>query len=241
MPNLPWQHNTIVQLSLVGEALANQIVNVFHFQLSEVRESGMVNDEEAITESGEIADHWISNMKSAWLAVHADEYILRMVTAQVVERPGNFRHRLSPVERPQTTANVGTNAGAVGSLAASAVLRWRTPQAGKSHRGRTYVGPLTTPWQTDGKLATVAVTALQNFQTTWLNMYRQGGTTTVEWVHTIYSRPYNTGEYEYASRKTGRLAVVSPPDYAGNATNVTTGSVDPVLRVQRRRELGVGG
>jgi hypothetical protein len=240
MPNLPWQYNTVFSLTVVATALGSAVVNVWNFEASEALESSIINDEVAVAESGELVDDWIATQKTPWLAAHQSEYVINLVTCQVVERPGNFRHRLTPSERPLGSANAGTVSGTVEEAFASAVIRWRTPQAGKSHRGRTYLGPLPVTWMTDGRLATAAITNITAFGTSMNNTYGGGGLPTRPYRLTVYSRPYNNGEYQYATRKTGSLTVVTPPDYAGNSTNVTTFSLDPIIRVQRRRELGVG-
>jgi hypothetical protein len=240
VPNLPWPYNTVFSLTTVATALGSAVVNVWNFEASEALESSLVNDEVAQGESGDLVDEWLATMKAPWLATHPNDYVINLVTCQVVERPGNFRHRLTPSERPLGSANSGTVSGIVEEAFAAAVVRWRTPQAGKSHRGRTYIGPIVQPWMTDGRLAAAGITAVTAFGTAMNNAYGGGGLPTRPYRLTVYSRPYNNGEYQYATRKTGSLTVVTPPDYAGNSTNVTTFSVDPILRVQRRRELGVG-
>ena len=73
-----------------------------------------------------------------------------------------------------------------------------------------------------------------------VNRYTGAGASAGKWNLTIYSRPYNQGEYQYTVRDSTGLRVVSPPDYAGNSTFVTVGAVDNIGRVQRRREIGVG-
>ena len=57
---------------------------------------------------------------------------------------------------------------------------------------------------------------------------------------TIYSRPYNHLEYGYATGHNPSRTWYYPPDYDGDSTNVIAGTVDPTIRTQRRRQLGVG-
>jgi len=240
MPNLPWTHRTTYQMTLIALCDTVQIVNVFAYEVSTLIETSLSSDQLAIDQGGLLADDWISNLKTSWLAFHPSDYTLQMVKVQCVERPANFRHRLSPIERSLTTANVGTQPQGSDVGAVAAIIKWRTPQAGKSHRGRSYVGPIGSNWHVNGALHATGVTTISAFGSAMIARYAVGGTKATDWVLTIYSRPYNSGEYQYATRKTGTLTVVTPPDYAGNSTNVTAFQLDPNLRIQRRRELGVG-
>lgn len=243
MPNLPWPKNTIAMLTLVGLVDTVQIVNVHHFEASQVRETGFVSDTEAMNWSGELADHWVTNLKTAYLAMHTNDYVLQVVKAQVVERPDVFRHKLTPTERPQASSNVGTLVTAAEALQVAVVLKWKTPQAGKSTRGRTYIGPIPSTHYSSGRLALTAVPGVPSYaayKDAMIAAYSPTGTASANFRLTIYSRPYNMGEYQYASRKTGTMTVVTPQDYAGNSTNVIVGEVDQILRTQRRREYGVG-
>lgn len=240
MPNLPWTHRTINEMTIIGTALGSQIVNTHHFEASAVEEGTYTSDAVALAGSTTLADFWISNLKSVWLTCHPADYVITMVKCQVVERPGTFRHRLTPIERPQTGAGTGTGGGTAEELVASANIKWRTHIAGKRFRSRNYIGPVPTGWMSDGRLILAAVTAYTAYITPVLTNWGSATVPAVTQALTVYSRPYNMGEYQYATRKTGSLTVETPPDYAGNSTNVTTGTVDPVIRSQRRRQLGVG-
>lgn len=239
MPNLAWTHRTLYQLNIIGQSLACQIVNVFHFEATTVEEATLVSDDVALASADALADDWLTNGKGSWTTVHGPDYKIDMVSCQVVERPGLFRHRLTTVEKPQTTANVGIASSDAESPFTAFLLRWRTPVAGKSHRGRTYVGPVPQTWIVDGQVAAANRATCAGVGTTYVNRWGVSGAS-ARWKLTVYSRPYNEGEYQYATRKTGSLTVTTPPDYAGNSTNVTASQFDPILRVQRRREVGVG-
>jgi hypothetical protein len=240
MPNLPWPRKTICQLSIIGTAHSVQVVNVFHFEAAQTLEATLTSDQVAQVAAGDLADAWLTNLKTPWLACHTNSYNLQMVRAQVLERPGTFRHRLTPVERPTSGAGTITSGTPSAEAVVSAVIRWRTPIAGKSYRGRSYVGPVPTAWIAGGLLAAAGVTAYTGYITPYMAEYGAAGVAPEPWAGTIYSRPYNLGEYQYTSRQSGTLQIITPPDYAGNSTNVTQASVDPVLRTQRRRQYGVG-
>jgi hypothetical protein len=240
VPNLPWTHRTLFQMTLIATCDLAQIVNTHHFEASQVEETSFSTDQLAIDSGGALADDWVTNMKTSWLATHTSDYVLQVVKVQVVERPANFRHKLTPIERPLSTANVGTVGLPSDAGQVAAVVKWRTPQAGKSHRGRTYVGPLSSAAMSNGLLSGTVITNLNAWHAAMLARYSPTGTMGTRWNLTVYSRPYNSGEYQYATRKTGTLTVVTPPDYAGNSTNITAAALDTVLRTQRRREFGVG-
>jgi hypothetical protein len=240
MPDLPWAHKSMFQMTLLGSALGSLIVNVINYEASTVEEATFVNDGVAQTSGSALASDWQTNMLSTWLACHPTEYKLNTIKVQVVERPGLFRHKLTPTEITLTTGNSGSAGATTESLTNSAVVKWRTPQAGKSTRGRVYIGPIGEGWIADGRLNSTGLTPLNAWAAAQLTRYTGAGASAVRWHMAIYSRPYNMGEYQYASRKTGTLAVVTPPDYAGNSTFVTAQAVDGIVRVQRRREVGVG-
>jgi hypothetical protein len=240
MPDLPWSHRTLWQMTLIGSAVGVQVVNTHHFEAATALNASITDDTLAIAEGGDLADDWLTSLKTAWLAAHGPDYTLNMVKVQCLERPGLFRHKLTPIERPQTTGNVGTAALSGAALSVAAVIRWRTPQAGKSHRGRTYVGPVPSNWLSAGLLNTTAAAAIATYGTAMVGRYGVGGSQYNVYGLTIYSRPYNEGEYAYPSRKGGIYHIEKPVDYAGNSTNVLASQLDSVLRSQRRREIGVG-
>lgn len=60
----------------------------------------------------------------------------------------------------RTVAGTGTGGASAAQLAE--VVSWRTPFAGKSFRGRTYLGPIAVSALTGGILSTPVTTAVQN-------------------------------------------------------------------------------
>lgn len=241
MPNLPWTHRTLYQLTVSGLCFGQQIVNTFHFEADATYDLLNVTDSSKQADSQLLALDWITNCKTVYLAQLGIDYTMTMVTCQVLETNGQWRHRLTPMENAQASSP-GTNSGDgnIESLANAAVIRWRTPVAGKSHRGRCYIGPLGNSATSDGRLVSTQVTKLTAFKDAMVNRYTGAGASAGKWNMTVYSRPYNSGEYQYTVRDSTGLRVVTPPDYAGNSTFVTVGAIDSIARVQRRREIGVG-
>lgn len=240
MPNPVWQKNTLAEVSIIGVALGQQIINVFTFEMSGALELLQTGDLTRQAACQSLTDDWITNLKTTWLATHTPDYRIDMVRGQVMEVKNYFRRRLSPTERAQTTSNVGTATGTAEELGASAVVKWRSTVAGKSHRGRTYLGPLSGSWVADGRLTTPATTAITTWAQAMKSRYHVGGTPVDLWLQTVYSRPYNQGEYGYPQGRNPNRIWYYPPEYAGDSTNCTDFGIDPIVRMQRRRQIGVG-
>jgi len=247
MAHGPWAHRSIAQLSLIGSAEGQKIVNVYHFEATVAGEALMVSDTVAQTRANTLASDWLAACKVQWLQNHPVGYSLDQVVAQVLERPGNVDHRLVATIETGGLPSPGTmpSSTPIDDLTTCAVIRWRTPISGRSHRGRTYIGPVTDEWSKQGRISQPVgesytfAQRLEAHVTDMLATFGPAGSDTA-WNFTIYSRPYDNPHGNYARRIGGVLTVVNKPDYDGNSTNVTSGAHDDILRTQRRRELGVG-
>lgn len=241
MPHGNWPKRSICQLAIMGTAFGQRIVNVHHFEADGALEATFLNDTLAYDACEDLVDQWIANQKSLYLACLTSDYSMVMVRGQVLERPSTFEHRLTPVETASSGSGTGGTIERTEVSSTAAVLKWRTPQAGKSHRGRTYFGPWAEEWSADGMVTSAGITALNAYRASMLDTYGANQTPlNVGWLMTIYSRPYSNGEYGYVRGGGPNREFYYPPDYAGDSTNVTAGAVDPVLRSQRRRQIGVG-
>lgn len=241
-----WGPNTLTQLTLVGRCQGNAVVNVHHFEASAGTEATLLSDTLAQTYAANLGNDWRTNLQTTWLACHPNDYYLDSIRVQVLERPGNLNHRLVPQDITTGLPAAGTVASAAGDLSGAAVIKWKSVTAGRSHRGRTYVGPLLQSWILDGSLIAGAKTVIDAYQAAMITRYTGlGSGAAAGYVLTIYSRPYsNTGvptpEYQYTRRGPTGITVITPPDYNGQSSFVLSGSTDSTARVQRRRELGVG-
>lgn len=250
-----WAQRTVFQLSLIGSSNGQSIVNVHHFQATPANEALLLNDGLAQTSAQALVNDWQANLQTLWLACHLATYSLVRRRVQVLERPANVSHRLVAIDDTDSLPAAGTfdpSQGAVGlqeDQTAAAVIRWATAVAGRSHRGRSYVGPISSGQIDNGVIAATAITAINAYAQAMITRYTGAGAGSVlGWDLGIYSRPYsNTGlpagqapEYQYTKRTGSGLTVITPPDYNGNFTNATGATVDTTARVQRRRELGVG-
>lgn len=242
----PWVPNTLVQLSIIGSCQGQAIVNVHHFEASAGTEATLLSDTLAQTYALNLGNDWLTNEKVTWLALHTSDYSLTRLQVQVLERPGNVNHRLVPQDITTGLPSPGSLVEASDELSTCGVAKWKSVTAGRSHRGRTYIGPIAGSRITGGVLDASIKGNIDTYVSNMINRYTGlGAGAAAGYVFTIYSRPYsNTGvttpEYQYTRRGPAGLTIVTPPDYAGQSSFVVSGSTDTVARVQRRREIGVG-
>jgi hypothetical protein len=87
---------------------------------------------------------------------------------------------------PRVIAGTGTGGASAAQLAE--VVSWRTPFAGKSFRGRTYLGPIAVSAITGGILNTPVTTAVQNAA----NALVAASNSSVDWDMVVWSTKLNT-------------------------------------------------
>lgn len=235
-----WTHNTICQLAIIGAAFGQQIVNVHHFEAGGVLEGTFLNDSVRVTEQGNLIASWNTSIKTAWLAMLPADYSLIMLRAQVLEVPNLRAHRLTPTETAGTGIGTAVGLGTAEVTSPAGNVKWRTPVAGKSHRGRTFVGPLSQNAFSNGLLAAGAVTLFDAYRTAMGTTFVQTVVPRTGWTLTIYSRPYDYKKYGYVKGKGPDREFFFPEEYDGNSTMVTASATDAVVRSQRRRQIGVG-
>lgn len=242
----PWTPNTLIQLSLIGGCQGQTIANVHHFEVTGAVEATLLSDTLAQSAAMAVGNDWRSNLQTPWLACHTNDYTLQRIQVQVLERPTQVNHRLVPQDITTGLPAPGTIAAAAADLSSAAVLKWKSVTAGRSHRGRTYVGPIAGASQLAGLVLAAFKTPLDAYVTAMITRYTGAGAgVALAGNFTIYSRPYSnvgvpTPEYQYTRRGPTGITIVTPPDYAGQSSFVVSGSTDTTLRSQRRRELGVG-
>jgi hypothetical protein len=241
MPNLVWGHRTIYQLTIIGAVYGQQIINTHHFEAAQTQEAGLTNDTLAQQLQQTLITAWVTSHKAKYLALFTGDYGMQMVKCQVLERPNQWRHRLLPTETISTGPGTETAQLPPEDSTVAAVLRWRTPQASRSTRGRNYFGPWPNSWRANGMVVAAGATKIETYRDSLLTMWgAQLTPAPADFMLIIYSRPYNHGEYSYVQGKNPNRQVHYPEDYAGNSTGVISGAVDPVLRSMRSRQVGVG-
>ena len=104
MPNLPWTHRTLYQLTVAGLVFGQQVVNTFHFEAEATYDLANITDAAKQADSQLLALDWIANGKVPYLAQLPSDYAMQMITCQVLETNGQWRHRLTPMETAQTTS-----------------------------------------------------------------------------------------------------------------------------------------
>ena len=235
-----WAHNTLMRLAILGVCQGQNVVGVHHMEATGTQEGVFTDDESRRSWADGIAADWNTNCKSAWLGAHTSDYTLLSLQSQVLERPTLYEHKLTPTDRTPSSPVVGTIGAPADDMTTSVVIKWRSTLAGKSHRGRSYIGPLSDTQSDQGRLVTAQTTLYTAYLNVMISRYTGASPLFVGANLTIYSRPYDTGDYQYVRRGPSGLEIVTPPDYAGNSTFVTNGALDSILRTQRRRQIGVG-
>lgn len=239
----PWTKNTIFQLTLLGTSFGQQIANIHHFEASAAREltfAVTTGDTLRITYCTTLIALWTTNNKTNWVQAHGSDYTLTQLRCQVLETPGQVDHRLTPVEAIPGAPVTGAAATPAEDTTTAAIIKWRSALAGKRSRGRTYVGPVPHGWQQDGYLAATGVTDISAYGTGMTSRYGVGGSSSADVVMTVYSKPFSQGEYGYVVGSGATKTYFYPEDYVGDSNNVVSMAVDPILRTQRRREIGKG-
>jgi len=111
----------------------------------------------------------------------------------------------------------------------AAVISFGTGQKGRRRHGRLYTFGLAEGGQTDGNLSGAQLTAITALGAGIVARYGSGGTS-ANWRFVIYSPP-----------SPPFVAKPPPPTHTDTLiTEVTTYKIDPVVRTQRRRSVGVG-
>lgn len=238
MPHGAWTHSTLGQLVLHGTCGGQDVVNVLHFEATGAEEATYATDADASAGFDALAADWVANLLTAFRAIMPGNYVLPRVSSQVLERPANVNHRLTTVDRFPAGPPTGSTGSNATGLTTSGIIRWRTPISGRSHRGRNYF-LVPDGFTGTGVLNSTAVTAYNAFLSAMITRYTPPASSV--WARhflTIYSRPYN--DSYYVKRVAGVPTVIHLTNYDGNSTGVVSGLTDINLRVQRRREIGVG-
>jgi hypothetical protein len=242
MAHGPWTRNTLARISINATCQGQAVVNVFHFEASAVAEATMTSDAVAQAWLTTLLGDFNTSVMTQWLATHgAVDYSVAALNGQVLERPANVSHALVSQDYTTGYPRVGGIAGnQADDMTTACVVKWRGVLAGKSHRGRTYIGPLADTHTDLGKIVSAFATVVTTWKDAMITRYNAGtGTNTTAFL-TVYSRPYDKYDYSYVVGSGSDKHVFFPEDYDGNSSGILTGSVDTIARTQRRRQIGVG-
>ena len=198
----------LYELVVDASQAANQVVNVFGF-VQKAAGSGFMGQA--------LIDDWQAGPQASWLAFCNASYTINTYRAVDVH-PGTSAR----VEESMSSGNTGGAGSLTLPNQVGGLISWRTAQAGRSYRGRTYTptpgGTLTSA----NAVATAGITAITAFRDAYLTRFGPSGVSTY-FQAAVISRYLNGAE---------RTVPVG--------TLITTGIVRSFLATQRRRRLGVG-
>lgn len=238
MPHGTWGHRTMAQLTYLGICQGQRVANVFAFEASTATEVFEWTDALRQTSLATLMSDFDTAIRTAYKACLPTDYTLQKLRGQIVEVPSQYEHRLSAQETTMPAGQVGTAANASGNLPSAAVIKWTSTIAGRSHRGRTFVGPIETGGVLAGSLVAGTITYVTALKTALINNFSVSVVPAVNWAFTVYSRPLDV-RYTKTPGSSPPTWVNQGP-YDGNSSNILAGTVDTVGRTQRRREIGVG-
>jgi hypothetical protein len=199
-----------------------RVINTFHFKQKVSGDDG---------EAQRLAADFHTSMLTTFLTGRSNNLTVDLISCRKVQGAGTLQH--DEYVTPAAAGSLAGQAAAAPQLAV--VVSWRTPQAGRSHRGRTYLAGFTDADENGG----VWGTNTTNFATAWADamLARYGvGVATTNWDFGIWSRPY--AAYTSYNPKTG--APIAHGAYAGNFTAITGRLIRATAFNQRRRTVGIG-
>lgn len=198
----------ILELVVEGTYDSNQIINTFGF-LQKSATAGFLGPT-LITE-------WMAGAKTQYLAALASGVTLNSYRVSDVVPGGAARAETFPSSANTSNGGVSVQAQQVATL-----IGWQTSRAGRSYRGRTYLGPVPGVYATQSRLIAAGVTAYAAFVSAMLGVFGPAGSS-ANFQFAVISRVQNG-------------AVLGVPI----ATGITSGIARTVLATQRRRRIGVG-
>jgi hypothetical protein len=195
----------ITEVILKGACAGQAIYNVLHFKNTGDLEISTLP--EAMELGG--ATSWINELVDFICSDYSISSLLVRQSIDTVAGP--------QIEVPFSTTYTGQGGGSAEHLPTSAVIKWLTAVGGRSGRGRSYLGPLSSGHVIDGTITSSIVTAIEGFATSMLSVF------------SLLGESYN-GNWEFGIWS--RLLSVF--------NGMTGGIARPQAKTQRRRQLGVG-
>jgi hypothetical protein len=172
----------------------------------------------------DLASSWVATVVPAMLAAVSQDSNWTNVTISDTNPTGS-----ETVDLPITQPSPGTLTGDSLPPQDAAVVSLRTGIKGGRRRGRFYLPGLSETFQVDGRLTGTQLTNIQALIQAILNAYGPSGTES-DYRLVVYS----------PEKLTFAPPRVPKPRPGTLTTQVTGWVVDPVIRTQRRRAIGVG-
>jgi len=206
--------NDTVRLDVVGTANGQQHIHTLHFRYQEVTS----------TEQG-LIDSWQSIGRTAYRGLFAttDPVVTLLRATQVC---GSVPLR-APVEEAELAATQFGTVSWGGDPAPSwlaAVISWRTASAGRSRRGRSYLGGVYEAAIVGNNITSTYSTKLATYRDALLAAYTVGGTV-AGYKLVVYSR---------------KLASVPGTQCQDSSTLITSAVIDDPLGSMKSRKPGSG-
>jgi len=189
----------VFEFAVRGRWADQRIINVFHYRA--IASAG--------SEHTDLVTAWEASVKTPYLNVMSTEYTLEDYAIRKPNDP-EFAQAIISASSPVAGARTGT----VGVPGGAAVITWTTGLAGRSRRGRTYIGPLS---ETDTNQGTFTA-GFTSVLTTFANAAR--ATLIVDDIDRFQRVVWSRTLSSYA--------------------NVTGHVVRSYIRSQRRRNIGIG-
>ena len=203
------------ELTLKGVCQGQLIVNTHYLRASAAGD-----------QSEHMADTWNTSLGSLWAAMHTTDYALQTISSRQINPPGPVAYERAP------TVSAGSNGAGSGTLTAASVIKCTTAFIGRSRRGRNFIGPLPGSYVVAGSLAAAHVTACNAYYNALLGLWGASGSDSANARWVVWSRHI-----------AATISQDPPPDMglpSSASAYVVAFHVDPIARVLRRRELGVG-
>ena len=192
----------------------------------------------------DLYNDWQANILASWQAANVQHTVLGTVSISTftIETPSVPAVVIKTAGLPAAGTQLDNVGGAVRTpamCAQHAVLR--TPLAGRSNRGRFYLGPAAlfagSGDTTDGFLwPNYSTTRHQAFLNAMLSRYPGIGPATWRWI--VWSRRRGGNSHVTSGGRT--VYVNKPPFHAAGVTAITSATAYAGIRTQRRREAPRG-
>lgn len=204
------------ELAVKGICANQQIVTVHHFRA-----------EAAGDLAATIAGFWEADCKATYRGMLPADYSVVSIACRQINPPGPVG-----VDIAATPPNGGVFAATAGGMNVAMVLTWTTSYIGRSRRGRSFIGPVTSQQVISGVIQAATVTAGQAYVTAILASFGNGGTRAA------------TARFVVWSRRLAGLFSQNPPPAMGSSASasayIVSGRTNTIARSQRDRELGRG-
>lgn len=200
----------LMHVSIRGRLHGQRVINTLWYY-----SLNDIPDTEEVDMAGIFATEWVQDHGLLWPVALSNELVDLTCRAQLIRPNGTTKPTRWVYQDVPLTQPVGSVVEQALPSSIAAVFRRRTARAGKEYRGRVYIPGIPVSYEDDSRLTQAGYDALTaSVGVACLAQVLAGGG---PWRTCITDAPLHS-----------------------RITEVTTGQLDDVLRIQRRREIGVG-